>query len=98
MTETGASTRSARFRHLRVLLMLAAGASLSWFVCHLPGEERGELSVPGTLALELGAGDRLTFTADSDVLFDDWGDGALPRGCELSLLLAQGEHAARASC
>jgi hypothetical protein len=70
-----------------VLLGVAAAGGVVWWLAR-PGTPVGSLAVPGELPLELGAGDRLDFTADVEVLFDGPEHNARPRGCVLELQLA----------
>lgn len=72
-----------------LVLATAACALLGWWVVRVPGEQVGELPVPGKIELGLVAGDELTFTADTDILFDRPSRKALPEGCLLRVALVR---------
>ncbi len=65
---------------------------LVWRALFPSGEKMGDVAIPGTLDLNLGAGDQLSFTADTDVLFRDSSEHAIPKGCELRLVLVQNDR------
>ena len=86
---------------LVVMAVVAAvgGGLLLREVLARSGDEVGVATVPGALGLDAQAGDRLSITVDSDVLFAGEGRRATPQGCQLELVALRGaQELGRASC
>ena len=84
--------RRGRWRWLlagEAALLAVVGYTIfrDWWVA---GDEVTTVTIPGMVELEAGAGDRLAFTVDSDVLFPGANEDDRPGGCRIELTLAQG--------
>lgn len=68
------------------------GGALLVRIYRAAGDEVGTVAIPGAVDVVLRAGDRLSFTADTDVLFRDFRRNATPKGCNLDLVLTQDDR------
>ena len=100
MKELLPAPRKGRYRvSLLAPMCMAVAATAGWWLLRTPGEQVGQFAVPGHVDLVTAAGDELTFTADTDVLFDSPKRKAVPKGCTLELTLAEGgRDVAHATC
>ena len=80
-------------------LCIAAALGVGWWMRRSGGDEIGKMNVPGSFDLGALAGDELTFTTDTDVLFPSRNRKAVPEGCTLQIVLVQnGADVASTSC
>ena len=79
--------------------LLVAVGLVAFLRSRVPGEAIGSRPIPGSIELDLRAGDVLRFHADTEVLFRNFSRNAKPRGCVLEVTLVRaGQTLAAASC
>ena len=86
---------SASARRAQPILVVLALALLgligymAWRAQRVSGDEVGSLPIPGVIEFEVSAGDRLSFTVDTEVLFRGVSRNAKPEGCQIEFVLEQ---------